>query len=330
MHERMLTVDEVQNTILEGNRLLLAGDERVLRQLPKGNWIGGTIPYFVSEHGGEFSQEKVFVTELPPDSIDVSIQVYRDDNIERVYLDIPHNGFSVIILPAGSKTHISFALNAPAYEDFATRPLIGWVSGVSLQDVGEITPKVFNGISLEVFEDAAVVMQVTVPSNQYAEIDILNIFEQGDGDILTFPEDGLSARDVEVNGVRQNLFDYLERGQTDIKLPLVANYYGTMVNTSIQALDPIHQQVQFYAPVFHGIQYKLARPVENYVEQFCAHLPKVKEENIIFSCNCILNYIYSELEGKKTGNITGPMTFGEVAYQLLNQTMVYLMINQRE
>jgi len=39
-----------------------------------------------------------------------------------------------------------------------------------------------------------------------------------------------------------------------------------------------------------------------------------------------LNYLYSGLEGKKTGNVTGPITFGEVAYQLLNQTMVYMTI----
>lgn len=28
------------------------------------------------------------------------------------------------------------------------------------------------------------------------------------------------------------------------------------------------------------------------------------------------------------GDITGPITFGEVAYQLLNQTMVYLTITE--
>ena len=50
---------------------------------------------------------------------------------------------------------------------------------------------------------------------------------------------------------------------------------------------------------------------------------------LFFSCNCILNYLYSELEGKKTGGITGPITFGEIAYQLLNQTMVYLTIEDR-
>ena len=46
----------------------------------------------------------------------------------------------------------------------------------------------------------------------------------------------------------------------------------------------------------------------------------------VFSCNCILNYLYGELEGKKTPPYTGPVTFGEVAYQLLNQTLVYCEI----
>jgi hypothetical protein len=329
MQKVLLTVEEVTVKILNGEKLILAGDERVLSRLPGGNWIGGTIPYFIGENGGEFSQEKIFVTELPPQIANLTIRVYNEKSIERVYLDIPQQGFGIIILPSSSKTHLSFALNAPSYEEFATRPLIGWVSGVFLQDLGIATPKVFNGITTESLEDAAVVMQVTMPPDQYAEIDILNIFVPGDGDSLTFLEDGFSAREVEVNGFRQDFVEYLDRIQADIKLPLVANYYGAMVNISIQALDRDRQQVQFYAPVFRGITYKLARPVENYVNQFCALVPGLQNTKILFSCNCILNYLYSELEGKKTGEIMGPITFGEVAYQLLNQTMVYLSINDQ-
>ena len=52
-----------------------------------------------------------------------------------------------------------------------------------------------------------------------------------------------------------------------------------------------------------------------------------KRSDIVLSCNCILNHLCSELEGKKTGEITGPVTFGEVAYQLFNQTMVYLTVS---
>lgn len=36
--------------------------------------------------------------------------------------------------------------------------------------------------------------------------------------------------------------------------------------------------------------------------------------------------LYGGLEGRKTGHITGPITFGEIAHQLLNQTMVRLYL----
>ena len=42
--------------------------------------------------------------------------------------------------------------------------------------------------------------------------------------------------------------------------------------------------------------------------------------------NCILNYLYCELEGRKIPPYYGPVTFGEVAYQLMNQTLVYCEI----
>ena len=48
-----------------------------------------------------------------------------------------------------------------------------------------------------------------------------------------------------------------------------------------------------------------------------------------FSCNCILNYLYGELEGKKIDNISGPITFGEIGYQLLNQTLTFLYIEDK-
>ena len=45
------------------------------------------------------------------------------------------------------------------------------------------------------------------------------------------------------------------------------------------------------------------------------------------SCNCILNFLYGELKSKRTGSFTGPVTFGEIAYILLNQTMVRLQLH---
>ncbi len=108
----------------------------------------------------------------------------------------------------------------------------------------------------------------------------------------------------------------------------MADYFGAKVNVSIQNVDPSKHEVRFYAPVFAGVSYKHAKPLQDYVEQFTAMLPLHLTNHPAFSCNCILNYLYSELEGKRTGKITGPATFGEVVYQLLNQTVAYLTITE--
>ena len=52
MHS-MRTVDEARRLIEGGQPLLLAGDEALLQALPLGDWIGGTIPYFMTAQGGK-------------------------------------------------------------------------------------------------------------------------------------------------------------------------------------------------------------------------------------------------------------------------------------
>jgi hypothetical protein len=147
---------------------------------------------------------------------------------------------------------------------------------------------------------------------------IFLIFSNKGGDIITFPEDGFSAGDVMVNGGKRNLVDYLLEKNADTCLPLVADYCGAMINISFQGLDQTKKIVDFYAPV------------NDYVSAFEQLMPKDNVDRIAFSCNCILNYLYSNLEGKHTGGVTGPITFGEIAYQLLNQTLAYITIGDCE
>jgi hypothetical protein len=187
---------------------------------------------------------------------------------------------------------------------------------------------VVNGETGEIFEDTAVVMHATLPEDKYADIGIINIFKQGDGETIQFLEDGFVHAEALINGEKQNLAEYITEKKLDIRLPLVADYLGAMINVSFQKVDEESdpKTVHFYAPVFQGQQYRQARAVEDYVSDFMGHMP-ADSENITFSCNCILNYLYSELEGKQTGRFIGPMTFGEVAYQLINQTLAYLSIH---
>ena len=171
-------------------------------------------------------------------------------------------------------------------------------------------------------------MHIGLPTDRQANINIVNILRQGTGDAITFREDGFTAVEAQVNGVSRNFAEYLAEKGTDTRLPLVADYSGAMVNTSFQQVDTSLKKVSFYAPVFRGVEYKVAAPVADYVSAFERHLPRSASQAITFSCNCILNYLYSNLEGKRTGKVMGPITFGEIAYQLLNQTLAYVTIQE--
>jgi len=329
MLQHIMTPADVEQLIQKGKTLLLAGEEDLLRKLPKGKWIGGTIPYFITpDKGGIVSQDKIFVTDISDVAASIDVKVYDDNTLGKVYTDSGHAGFSFIIIPAMSPVHSSFALNGPNYKDFGCQPLIGWISGVHLDNLGKSSPKVFDGVSGTAHELEAVVMHVRVPQGKAVDVGIVNIFEQGSGDTLTFASDGFSCTDVMVNGVKENFADYITRNKLDTKLPLVADYYGALVNISFQSVEP-GADVKFYAPVFAGIRYKHAKPISDYATLFAVQLKKneVGGDNIVFSCNCILNYLYSGLEGHKTEPFVGPITFGEVAYQLLNQTLVYLQVH---
>lgn len=331
MKSALVSPQEAASMIKAGKRLILAGDESVLMELPTGHWIGGTIPYFMAGDGGVTTRKMVYVNELPSFAGQVVVRTYNESTIESIYTDAPDNGFSVVIIPASSPIHMSFAINAPSYRGFATRPLIGWIAGTHLQDVGREKAKVFFGENLKIFDNRAVAMHITLPDDKYADIGIINLFTQGEGDIITFPADGFTASNAFVNDEEINFADYIIEHDIDIRFPLVADYSGAMINTSFQGIDGDKGVVSFYAPVFMGIQYRLAKPVYDYMEEFTLRMKNAQEDQgtVFFSCNCILNYLYSELEGKSTGALTGPVTFGEIAYQLLNQTLAYVTIQDR-
>ena len=109
----------------------------------------------------------------------------------------------------------------------------------------------------------------------------------------------------------------------------MANYNGTKCNVGIRTLDIPGSKITFFAPVFEGVKYRHAKPVGDYAERFLAAIPKDIGE-AVFCCNCVHNYVYGELEGRHTGTLQGPVTFGEIAYQLLNQTLVHVTLSQRK
>src|ERR1051326_2163403 len=102
--------------ITSGARLLLAGDEALLAALPRGDWIGGTIPYFMASEGGLHSADRVFVTRLP-DYAGVTIRSYDVASLWSLAEDHPGHGFTVLLIPAFTEVHVEFAMNVAYFPD---------------------------------------------------------------------------------------------------------------------------------------------------------------------------------------------------------------------
>jgi len=317
---KLFDIESASKIISSGQQILfIAGSRQALSRLPKGPWIGGTISYFTDPAGGTCDQEKVFIHALPEWIAPVPrIERLNLENVKEVYQRIPSNGFALTIIPAFSKLHTSFAVDAPSYPDFATAPLVGWISGVHLDDLGKAAPAVIDGSTGEFMESEGVIAYVTLPDGHYADLGIVNLFRQGKGPAIKFPDGGFSASKAVIDGIEVDFAAWCREQDIDVRLPLVADYGGAMINVSFQTISADH--VDFYAPVFPGCAYHQADPIDDYPTEFAKHAP---EGEIAFACNCILNYLYAELEGKVTA-IHGPATFGEIAYQLLNQTLCYV------
>lgn len=307
----MYDVNQVTARLASGKKLLLAGDAHLLAQLPRGQWIGGSIPYFMAENGGVQTSDQLYVTELPDYVQSTRISCYDKNSVANVYRDMCPHGFSVILIPAFSATHSSIALHAPGYKSFASQPLIGWITGVALAEVGKRKPVIFDGATGKQYDDGGVVMHIELPSNKVAQLDIVNIFEQGDGDTIEFLENGFEANQAVINGQRQAFAAYLRANNVDLKLPLVADYAGALINTSFQAIDSDTGTVKFYAPVFRGAQYRVAKQHGDYLQNFSREMAARADLPLFFSCNCILNYLDAGLEGHKTGTVTGPITLAK-------------------
>lgn len=319
-----ITLEETKRLIELGKVLHIAGDENLLDQLPRGNWIAGTTPYFITEQGGITCKDKLFVNEIAA-AVDFKTTVYDKNNVLNISQDAYPNGMTFLVMPFASEVAIYYAQKSPDVDDILMNPTIGWISGFDLSTDG--SAKVYNGLTGSSYGDKAVALHIALPEDKLAVIGIVNIFD-GDNNSpkIEFMEDALSIKTCLVNGKEVVLADYIAENQINTQLPLVADYNSVLVNVSIKDVAEDNKTVDFYAPVFKGKEYRFATPVTDYAASFTEHLRGLVGAKPVFSCNCILNYLYGELDGKATPPFAGPVTFGEVAYQLLNQTLAYVEI----
>jgi hypothetical protein len=319
-----INLEQAKNLIREGRILHIAAEESLLNQLPKGKWIGGTTPYFITEQGGITSKDKLFVNEITS-AVDFKTAVYDKSNIFDITKDAYSNGITFLVMPFASDVAVFYAKEAPNVDDLFMYPIVGWISGFDLST--NSSAKVYDGVSGTVYCDKAVALHICLPDNKTASIGIVNIFSVNQDDaVIEFKEDALSVTKCFVNGKETVFSDYISENKIDTQLPLVADYNGVLINVSIKSISEESKTVDFYAPLFSGKEYRFARSVNDYAASFAEQLKGHKDVRPVFSCNCILNYLYGKLDGKATPPFAGPVTFGEIAYQLLNQTLVYAEI----
>lgn len=318
------TLEETKKLISEGKILHIAADESLLEQLPKGKWIAGTTPYFITEQGGITSKDKLFIDDIACAS-DFKIAVYDKNNVFDIIKDAYPNGITFLIMPFASEVAIYYAKEAPNVSELLMNPIIGWISGFDL--ASDASAKAYNGITGTAHGDSAVALHISLPDDKMASLGIVNIFGvDEDAAKIEFPEDTLSVTKCLVDGKEVVFSDYIAENHIDTQLPLVADYNSVLINVSIKAVSAEKKTVDLYAPVFAGRTYRFARPVSDYAASFAEHLKGYEGTTPLFSCNCILNYLYGKLDGKATPPFAGAITFGEVAYQLLNQTLVHAEI----
>ncbi|MCL2028847.1 MAG: hypothetical protein FWG97_00270 [Deltaproteobacteria bacterium] len=316
------TFDEASKKINEGALLHIAGTEALLRKLPKGRWIGGSTEYFMTKEGGKVLGDHLLMTEFPYESF--SIKSYSVADIENVAVDAYNNGFSILVAPFDSAVHKKYANNAADFKDMFLKNIAGWIAGVNLNLAGQ-SPVAVDGQTAETFVDRAVALHCKVPDNKTVNVNIVNIFTPDENSpVIEFQEEGFTVTDCLVDGRQTALADYIAKNRIDTKLPMIGDYAGNGINVSFKSIE--NGAVSLYSSVFSGIKYRMAKSISDYAAAFHSRLAELNDANIAFSCNCILNFLYGELEGKTIGALGGPITFGEIAYQLLNQTLVYVTV----
>ena len=323
MINEFLTPAEAAARIRAGHAMVIAGSPAHLAVLPQGTWIGGSTVYFMTEAGGRMDRDHLFCTILP-EGATARVRHLPTEALPAIAQGHVPGGISLIVLPAFSGAHAAFAAHSAEYPGLFDQPLAGWISGVAVEDIGKQAPVVFDGSTGTCHTDGAVLLHVALPEGSRATLDIVNMFEPGDGPDITFPEAGFAMGRALVDGQEVDFADYITARGIDTRRPLVADYAGAMINVSFRSVETAASEVRFYAPVFPGVVYRLARATGDYATEFAARTGGDGQGQ--YSCNCILNYLHGQLEGRSTGGFTGPVTFGEVAYILLNQTLVKLDI----
>lgn len=328
MERKLYTIEEVKNFIAKGCQMVLNADEEALKQLPKGNWIGGTTPYFMNTDKGVFSKDLIFVDDFTNVGVDFKIEEFDVGTMPQIANNSFKNGFTVLILPFEKEVYHEFAYHSLSYDGIFNNPVVGFVAGCDFDLLETAEAKVVNGLSNELSSDKAIALHVKLPGNKIARTEILNLDNiQPDSDTIVFPETSFTQSNCLINGKDTNIAEYLDEIGYIQKAPrpLIASTNGALINRDIKVINTEKKEVTFFSPVYEGDEYFLTDIITDYERLFNQRLEEIKQKSFYTSI-CVSYYLLGQLEGKKI-NTVGAFAFGEIAFQLLNKTLVLLEID---
>lgn len=190
-----------------------------------------------------------------------------------------------------------------------------------------LEPLVIDGLTGRIYPDRAVVLHCLLKPDVDAKMQVINIFEPGDGDSLVFPEASFIARSCYVNGKLANLVDYWHEVAPNPQLPLVASIGGALVN--VMPLQPVGQNsITMCSALIPGVEYRFAKPPEQMAALLHRRVNELAENTILLTC-CELLRPYLNSSTLQRTDLQAIYAPGEIAYSLQNFTMVGLSLHQR-
>lgn len=329
MESKLYTKQQVIEFINAGNVMLLSGSANALKDLPKGKWIAGTTPYCM-DNVGKCEEEMIFVDDFTQIAKQSKIEVYDKDTIKNIAINGYKNGVVFLVLPIETDVYYTFSDNSLSYEGIFDNPVVGYVACMKMEDYGKIKPETACGIDGKLTEDKAVALYIELPNDLAARAEIINLDTiDYDTSVIVFPKTGFIQSDCTIDGKPGNIAQYLE----NVIKPKVGNYSqlitsqnGALINRDVKVVDVNKGEVSFFSSAYAGDEYRMVKNGADYFKMFNETLADKRSE--VAACfSCVSYFFGGNFLGKHVSK-NGIYAFGEIAYQLLNKTIVTLEIDK--
>ncbi len=335
MNNKLYNKESVVKLIEEGHVMLLSGSDKTLAGLPKGKWVAGTTPYFM-DGVGKVDEENIFVDDFTDIAKDAKIEVFDSNNIHEIAKKGYANGFIVMSLPIDTDIYFEFSTNSLEYEDIYNNPVVGFVACCNFNDYGnfgQLKTFVGSGLDGQLYPDKAVALYVELPDNMAARAEIINLdtIDESTSKVV-FPKTSFFQSDCTIDGKPGNIADYFEnvvkpkmggKGYTQ----MITSQNGALINRDTKVVDIKKGEVSFFSPAYEGDEYYLVKPGTDYLKLFNEAIKSKGDSNIAACFSCISYFFGGSFEGRTICQ-NGCYAFGEIAFQLLNKTIVTLEIDK--